>query len=176
MLYPAYAVIFSKGIEGFAKTDSRERRYDGDRNALWLFVIAILSSIAMGLQSCLFGYAASTLTARLRILSFKAVLRQDIEFFDQDKNSVSLISTLLFNTSKAYTLGFLDWDADCTTQRQPPEGERLGWYYPRSYRPERCHSHFRCYSWPGVPLEGRYRWSCVRSVSRFNGIYSSGTA
>ena len=95
MLYPAYAVIFSKGIEGFAKTDSRERRYDGDRNALWLFVIAILSSIAMGLQSCLFGYAASTLTARLRILSFKAVLRQDIEFFDQDKNSVSLGSNLL---------------------------------------------------------------------------------
>ena len=97
MLYPAYAFIFSKGIEGFAKIDPRERRHDGDRNALWLFVIAILSAIAIGFQNYLFGYAASTLTARLRILSFKAVLRQDIEFFDQDKNSVSLASIFLFN-------------------------------------------------------------------------------
>jgi len=75
------------------KIDPRERRHD--RNALWLFIIAILSTLAIGFQNCLYGYAASTSTARLCMLSFKAVLRQDIEFFDQDENSVSLASIIV---------------------------------------------------------------------------------
>jgi ATP-binding cassette subfamily B (MDR/TAP) protein 1 len=83
MVYPAFGIIFAKGITGY------QRRLDGDRNALWLFVIAILSTMAIGFQNFFFGSAASVLTARLRTLSFKAVLRQDIEFFDQETNSVS---------------------------------------------------------------------------------------
>ena len=101
-VYPAFGVVFAKGIEGFSKVNPAERRYDGDRNALWLFIIAILSTLAIGFQNYLFGYAASTLTSRLRMLSFKAVLRQDIEFFDQERNSVSLGSVFLINRSDAY--------------------------------------------------------------------------
>ena len=89
MVYPAYGLIFAKGIDGFAKVDPRERRHDGDRNALWLFIVAILATLCIGFQNYLFGYASSVLTARLRTVSFKALLRQDIEFFDQDKNNVS---------------------------------------------------------------------------------------
>ena len=174
MVYPAFGVVFAKGIEGFSKVNPAERRHDGDRNALWLFIIAILSTLAIGFQNYLFGYAASTLTSRLRMLSFKAVLRQDIEFFDQEKNSVSLDSFLI-NNSDTYALVYLDWGVDCTTQRQPPEGERSRWYYPRSYRPEHCHNHFRCCTWPGVHLEGWYCWYCMHSASHFNGIHSFGT-
>ena len=106
MVYPAFGVVFAKGVEGFAKIDPRERRHDGDRNALWLFILAILSTLAIGFQNYLFGYAASTLTARLRMLSFKAVLRQDIEFFDQDENSVNLASIILIKKSEAHALYF----------------------------------------------------------------------
>jgi len=42
-----------------------------------MFVIAILSMLFIGVQNSLFGIAASNLTARLRSLSFKAMLRQD---------------------------------------------------------------------------------------------------
>jgi ATP-binding cassette subfamily B (MDR/TAP) protein 1 len=35
MLYPAFGVIFAKGVEGFSNPDSSERRFLGDRNALW---------------------------------------------------------------------------------------------------------------------------------------------
>ena len=89
MVYPAFGIVFAKGIEGFAQIDPHVRRRDGDRNALWLFIISVLSTIAIGFQNYLFGYAASVLTSRLRSLSFKALLRQDVEFFDQDQNSVS---------------------------------------------------------------------------------------
>jgi len=94
MVYPAYGIVFSKGIEGFSQTDPRDRRHVGDRNALWLFLIAIISTFTLGIQNYLFPKAASTLTARLRSLCFRAILRQDIEFFDKDTNSVSICSLL----------------------------------------------------------------------------------
>jgi len=94
MVYPAYGIVFSKGIEGFSQTDPRDRRHAGDRNALWLFLIAIISTFTLGIQNYLFPKAASTLTARLRSLCFRAILRQDIEFFDKDTNSVSICSLL----------------------------------------------------------------------------------
>ena len=94
MVYPAFGVVFSKGISGFSKIDPRERRHEGDRNALWLFIISIFATLAIGFQNYLFGYAASVLTVRLRSLSFTALLRQDIEFFDQEKNSVGVMFLL----------------------------------------------------------------------------------
>ncbi|CAA7269322.1 unnamed protein product [Cyclocybe aegerita] len=97
MVYPAFGVVFAKGIEGFSALEASERRHQGDRNALWLFIIAIISAIAIGFQNLLFSATAT----RLRSLSFKAILRQDIEFFDKDKNSTgSLTSQLGDNPQK----------------------------------------------------------------------------
>ncbi|KAF5337589.1 hypothetical protein D9611_014801 [Ephemerocybe angulata] len=77
-VYPAFGVVFAQGITGFSKLDRAERTHAGDRNALWLFLIAIISTVAIGFQNYLFAGAAAALTARLRSLSFKAILRQDI--------------------------------------------------------------------------------------------------
>jgi ATP-binding cassette subfamily B (MDR/TAP) protein 1 len=96
MAYPAFGLVIAKGIEGFTYLDARERRHAGDRNALWLFVIAILSTISIGFQNYLFAYASSILTARLRTLSLKSLLRQDIEFFDQEKNSARIFTDPYF--------------------------------------------------------------------------------
>jgi ATP-binding cassette subfamily B (MDR/TAP) protein 1 len=101
MVYPAFGVVYAKGIEGFSATDAHTRRHMGDRNALYMFIIAILSTVSIGFQNYLFASAAATLTARLRSLSFKAILRQDIEFFDKDTNSTgSLTSALSDNPQK----------------------------------------------------------------------------
>jgi len=35
MVYPAFGIVFSKGINGFSQPDVHERRFQGDRNALW---------------------------------------------------------------------------------------------------------------------------------------------
>ena len=50
-----------------------------DQNALWLFIIALISSFAIALQNYYFAAAAAQLTYKLRSLSFKAILRQDSE-------------------------------------------------------------------------------------------------
>ncbi|KAF8957257.1 multidrug resistance protein 1 [Flammula alnicola] len=95
MVYPALGVVFAKGIEGFSLLEASERRHTGDRNALWLFIIAIIATICIAVQSYLFSAAAASLTARLRTLSFKAILRQDIEFFDKDDNSTGALTAEL---------------------------------------------------------------------------------
>lgn len=35
MVYPAFGVVFAKGINGFSLPTAAERRFQGDRNALW---------------------------------------------------------------------------------------------------------------------------------------------
>ncbi|PPQ92430.1 hypothetical protein CVT25_008651 [Psilocybe cyanescens] len=101
MVYPAFGIVFAKAIEGFSELEPSVRRFAGDRSALWVFIIAILSTLSIGFQNYLFASTAATLTARLRTLSFKAMLRQDIEFFDKDENSTgSLVSQLSDNPQK----------------------------------------------------------------------------
>lgn len=120
MVYPAFGVVYAKGISAFSDLDNHQRRHDGDRVALWLFLIAIVSTFTIGIQNYMFSAAAANLTAKLRSLSFKAILRQDskffyecgggyqsdymtstVEFFDQDHNSTgSLTSALSENPQK----------------------------------------------------------------------------
>jgi len=77
MALPAFGIVFSLGIEGFSDPDPREVRKAGDRTALYLFIISIGSAIAVGTHNYFFGVSAASLSARLRSLSFKAILRQD---------------------------------------------------------------------------------------------------
>ncbi|KAF8627411.1 hypothetical protein AX17_006226 [Amanita inopinata Kibby_2008] len=100
-VHPAFGLVYAKAIQAFSEPDPHTRRVQGDRNALWLFIIAVISAFCIGFQNYLFSAAASRLTARLRSLSFKAILRQDIEFFDRDEHSTgALTSNLSDNPQK----------------------------------------------------------------------------
>lgn len=78
---------------------------EGDRNALYFFIIAIVSTITIGVQNYMFGASAASLTGKLRSIGFRAILRQDIEFFDKDENSTGqLTSALSDNPQKIHGL------------------------------------------------------------------------
>ncbi|KAJ7175926.1 P-loop containing nucleoside triphosphate hydrolase protein [Mycena filopes] len=99
-VFPAFGIVYAKGINGFS-LQGHARRVAGDRNALWFFIIAILSTFFIGFQNYLFASSAARLTKKLRSLTFRAILRQDIEFFDKDENSAGgLTSTLSDNPQK----------------------------------------------------------------------------
>ncbi|KAH9858203.1 P-loop containing nucleoside triphosphate hydrolase protein [Lenzites betulinus] len=93
--YPAMGVVFALGIDGFADTTNGQRRHDGDRNALWFFVIALAGMLVNGLQHGCFGNAAVVLSTRLRSLAFRSILRQDIEFFDKEENNTGQLTASL---------------------------------------------------------------------------------
>ncbi|TFK69087.1 P-loop containing nucleoside triphosphate hydrolase protein [Pluteus cervinus] len=90
-VYPCFGIVFAKGIDAFAQ-EPKVRRREGDRVALWLFIIAIVSMLSMGFQNFMFSTAAARLTAKLRSLAFRAILRQDIEFFDKDENGTGRLT------------------------------------------------------------------------------------
>ncbi|KAI6044755.1 ABC transporter type 1, transmembrane domain-containing protein, partial [Pisolithus marmoratus] len=93
MIYPAFAIIFGKALSGFSQLDPSVRRHDGNLNALWFFIIAIASSVVIAIQNYVLPLAASNLTARLRALSFRAILRQDIQFFDKAENNTGALTS-----------------------------------------------------------------------------------
>ena len=104
-VYPAFGVVFGKAINSFSDIDPRQRRHDGDRNALWFFIIAIISTMTIGIQNYTFGASAAQLSSKLRSISFRAILRQDIEFFDKDEHSTGqLTSSLSDNPQKVHGL------------------------------------------------------------------------
>ena len=61
------------------------------------FLIAVLSTICIGLQNYLFASSASVLSSRLRSLSFKAILRQDGEWYEFRNSWLKLMIYFLFS-------------------------------------------------------------------------------
>lgn len=95
MIYPVFGIVYGQAIGGFSESDPSVRSQDGNRNALWFFIIAIVSSFSIGIQNFFFASSAVRLTSKLRALSFRAILRQDIEFFDKDENSTGILTSNL---------------------------------------------------------------------------------
>ncbi|GAA5824101.1 hypothetical protein JCM11251_001522 [Rhodosporidiobolus azoricus] len=99
-VYPVFGIIFG-GVIGVFSTDinqpgGREAlRHDGDRYALWCFIVAIVSTAFVIAQSWMFSATAERLSAKLRLGTFSSILRQDIAFFDRDENSTGHLTNLI---------------------------------------------------------------------------------
>ncbi|XP_076869033.1 ATP-dependent translocase ABCB1 isoform X1 [Brachyhypopomus gauderio] len=96
-LQPAFAVIFSKIIAVFAEIDEDIKRERANLFSLLFAVIGVISFIALFLQGFCFGKAGEILTMRLRYRAFKAMMRQDLAWYDDHKNSVGALTTRLAN-------------------------------------------------------------------------------
>ncbi|KAF9510493.1 hypothetical protein BS47DRAFT_1373308 [Hydnum rufescens UP504] len=95
LVHPGYGIVYGGAIQGFQQTDRHQFRISGDRSGLWFFIISLCASFTIACQNYLFGHAASELTKKLRSTSFRAILRQDIGWFDEEAHSVGFIDLLL---------------------------------------------------------------------------------
>ncbi|KAI9507265.1 P-loop containing nucleoside triphosphate hydrolase protein [Russula earlei] len=94
-VFPAFGIVWSEAVTSFSDSSPRVRRHAGDRNALWSFIISILAMLSIGSQNYLFSASAASLSRKLRSLSLRAILRQDIEYFDREENnSGAIVSNL----------------------------------------------------------------------------------
>ncbi|KAK6491454.1 ATP-dependent translocase ABCB1-like isoform X1 [Huso huso] len=94
-LQPAFAIIFSKIIGVFAETDRDVLRYKSTMLSLFFLAIGGVSFFSMFFQGFSFGKSGEILTMRLRFRAFKAMLRQDLGWFDDPKNSTGALTTRL---------------------------------------------------------------------------------
>ncbi|KAG8925777.1 GTPase-activating protein [Tulasnella sp. 417] len=93
--YPAFGIVFGKALETFSYTDKHVLRHEGDRNALWMFIVAIGASFTTAAGFSCFGRASAGLQQKLRSSILRAMLRQNVGWFDEEKHATgSLISEL----------------------------------------------------------------------------------
>ncbi|KAJ3111272.1 tRNA N6-adenosine threonylcarbamoyltransferase [Phlyctochytrium bullatum] len=103
--FPSFSLIFTEFLNVFAKPDQGERD-KGIR--FWAFMFLALAGGAFWtyfLSMWLFGIASENLTLRLRVAVFRNLLKQDMAFFDDEKNSTgSLTARLATDTKLIYGL------------------------------------------------------------------------
>ncbi|XP_006170546.3 multidrug resistance protein 1 [Tupaia chinensis] len=98
-LQPAFSVIFSRIVGVFLRNDDDDetKRQNSNMFSLLFLVLGIISFITFFLQGFTFGKAGEILTKRLRYMVFKSMLRQDVSWFDNPKNTTGALTTRLAN-------------------------------------------------------------------------------
>ncbi|XP_061185952.1 ATP-dependent translocase ABCB1-like isoform X2 [Saccostrea echinata] len=92
---PAFAIIFSEILGTFAISSNSEQE---DKVLMWTLLlvgVGAASFLTFLLQGFSFSVSGENLTMRLRQSCFRALLRQDIEYFDDQKNSTGALTTRL---------------------------------------------------------------------------------
>uniref|UniRef100_A0A452HTC1 ATP binding cassette subfamily B member 5 n=1 Tax=Gopherus agassizii TaxID=38772 RepID=A0A452HTC1_9SAUR len=90
-VYPAFAVIFGKIIG----VNPEKRSKNTTLLSLMFLVLAVISLVTHIIQGFMFGKSGEVLTKRLRTLSFKALLQQEIGWYDDHKNAIGVLLTRL---------------------------------------------------------------------------------
>ncbi|NXA55097.1 MDR1 protein, partial [Nothocercus julius] len=96
-LQPAFAVIFSEIIGVFAEPDKAVIREKSNLYSLLFLALGIISFFTFFFEGFTFGKAGEILTMRLRFMAFKAMLRQDMGYFDDTRNSTGALTARLAN-------------------------------------------------------------------------------
>uniref|UniRef100_A0A8C6UZF5 ATP binding cassette subfamily B member 1 n=1 Tax=Neogobius melanostomus TaxID=47308 RepID=A0A8C6UZF5_9GOBI len=94
-MQPLFAIVFSKIITVFTITDDEIVRERATFFSLMFAVIGGVSFVTMFLQGYCFGKSGEILTLKLRLKAFTAIMRQDLGWFDDHKNSVGALTTRL---------------------------------------------------------------------------------
>ena len=94
---PTQSVLFAKSIVALSLPPSMygKLRHDADFWSLMYLMLALTQIIAYLFQGTAFAYCSERLIHRARDQAFRAMLRQDIAFFDKDENSAGALTSFL---------------------------------------------------------------------------------
>ncbi|XP_015214469.2 bile salt export pump-like [Lepisosteus oculatus] len=92
---PLYAVLMTQILGTFARPDLDEQREQVNGISLLFVFVGVLSFFSQFLQGYAFGKSGELLTRRLRKVGFQAMLRQEIGWFDDPRNSPGTLTTRL---------------------------------------------------------------------------------
>jgi ABC-type multidrug transport system fused ATPase/permease subunit len=86
--HPGLRPETGQAISNFTELNPGRLKSKSDRTSLWIFVVAIVSAVVEGGQNWLFSRTADSLEAKVRTLSFQAMLRSDVAWFDAPQHTV----------------------------------------------------------------------------------------
>ncbi|XP_053323160.1 ATP-binding cassette sub-family B member 5 [Spea bombifrons] len=109
--HPLFSIFFAKIVTLFSIEDTQKIRQEANIYCIIFAAVGAMSFFTYFLQGFMFGRSGEVLTMRLRQMAFKAILRQDISWFDDKKNNTGALTTRL---------------ATDASQIQTATGSRLG--------------------------------------------------
>ncbi|XP_060910380.1 bile salt export pump [Labrus mixtus] len=92
---PIYAVLFSQILGTFAIRDVDEQRAQINGICILFCVVAVMSVFSQFFQGYAFAKSGELLTRRLRKVGFQAMLKQEVGWFDDPRNSPGALTTRL---------------------------------------------------------------------------------
>ncbi|KAG7166971.1 ATP-dependent translocase ABCB1-like [Homarus americanus] len=98
---PVYAILFGDVLGTLSLADEDEARAEANFYSLLFLLIGIVAAISMFMQAYFFSLSGELLTSRLRKLAFAAMLRQEMGWFDDEKNSVGALCSRLSGDAAA---------------------------------------------------------------------------
>ncbi len=97
---PLYGLIFANMYSTFGDSDVHKQEIATRQYAGIGFLIGFISGLAQFLITFSFSKSGEALTMRMRKLTFSAILRQEIGYFDHESNSTgALVTRLSIDTS-----------------------------------------------------------------------------
>ena len=94
---PTQSVFFGKSIVALSLPPNMHAKLRHDANfwSLMYLMLAIVQIISFSAQGTAFAYCSERLVHRARDKAFRAMLRQDIAFFDKEENSAGALTSFL---------------------------------------------------------------------------------
>jgi ATP-binding cassette, subfamily B (MDR/TAP), member 1 len=96
---PTQAVFFAKQIttltEVVTPQSAGQILHDADFWCLMYLMLALVQFLAFSIQGVAFAFCSERLVHRVRDRAFRAMLRQDITFFDMEENSAGALTSFL---------------------------------------------------------------------------------
>ncbi|KAJ3597609.1 hypothetical protein NHX12_001132 [Muraenolepis orangiensis] len=94
-IQPLFAILFSKIVAVFSDRDDAVVKEKSAFFSIMFAVIGVVSFFSMFLQGFCFGKAGEILTMKLRLSAFTSMMKQDLGWYDDPKNSVGSLTTRL---------------------------------------------------------------------------------
>ncbi|XP_011362782.1 ATP-binding cassette sub-family B member 5 [Pteropus vampyrus] len=94
-IHPIFSIIFAKIITMFENDDKTTLKHDAEIYSMIFVILGVICFVSYFIQGLFYGKAGEILTMRLRHLAFKAMLYQDISWFDDKENSTGALTTIL---------------------------------------------------------------------------------
>ncbi|GAA5874172.1 hypothetical protein JCM8547_008391 [Rhodosporidiobolus lusitaniae] len=91
--FPVFSLTFGGAIDAFSSLERSRLRSEGDRMALYCFIIALVNGAAAYVQVSAFLVSGEDLAAKLRLLTFRSILKQDVAFFDKEENNTGHLTS-----------------------------------------------------------------------------------
>ncbi|KAJ6019752.1 hypothetical protein N7499_003146 [Penicillium canescens] len=99
---PTQVFLYAKAISALSLPKSQYDKLRSDANfwSLMFFVVGIAQFITFSIHGIAFAFSSERLIHKARKKAFRVMLRQDINFFDREENSIGALTSFLSTETK----------------------------------------------------------------------------